>query len=287
MKKLILSAFMVAVATASVNAQDKKTNNGGGYVRLGFGYAFPFAGSTNFMGTPINGNGTEISSNVFSYEVKNASYGAGFTGVIGGGYMFTPNIGVDVAVGVGIAMKKNVYEETSPASINDYTATQTSYAKMPILVMPSLVFSTGHNSVEGYARVGLALPVAGKQVYETEISTMGITALSQTVEIKNKLTLGAVGAVGVKYHISDMLGLWLEVNGLSMNVAAKSGKVTEATALGINVLSEMETYQREIEFSNEYIENNPNQATTQPFQSGPANTPYSNIGVGVGVSLRF
>lgn len=282
---------MVAVAAASVNAQDKKMNNGGGYVRLGFGYAFPFAGSTQFNGTPLNGTGVEntntTSGDYMTYDLKTASFGSGFSGVIGGGYMFNANVGVDLAVGVGIAMKKNVYEETSPASLNDYTATQTSYAKMPILIMPSLVFSTGHNMVEGYARVGLALPVAGKQIIETELSASGIDALTQTVEIKNKFTLGATGAVGVKYHLSDMLGLWLEVNGLSMNLSAKSAETTEFTLLGVNALSELETYERETEFSNEFIENDPNQTATMPFKAGPVSTPFSNIGATIGVSLKF
>jgi opacity protein-like surface antigen len=291
MKKLILSALMVTVATASVNAQGaKNSNNGGGYVRIGVGYTFPFAGNTEFMGNPINGTGVEgtaaVTGDYMTYDVKNASYGAGFNGVIGGGYMFNNNIGIDLAVGVGIAMKKNVYEETSPATINNYSATRTSYAKMPILVMPSLVFSTGTNMVEGYARIGLALPVAGKLIIEDEMTSAGATANS-VIEIKNKISLGATGAVGIKYHVSDMIGLWIEANGLSMNLSAKSGEYTEYSIMGVNVLSQMDIANREIEFSNEYTTNNPNQPTTTPYQSGPLTAPFSNIGVGLGVSFQF
>lgn len=289
MKKLILSTLVMAATASSVFAQDAaKTNNGGGFVRVGLGYSFPFAGTTHFMGTPISGTGMEgtTTPTPITYDLKNASYGAGFNAVIGGGYMFNRNIGIDLSVGLGIAMKKNEYTETSPAAVNDYSYTRTSYAKMPVLVMPALVFSTGHNMLEGYARVGLALPVAGKLVVEEKYTTTG-GSMTSVSEIKNKLSVGAVGAVGVKYHISDMIGLWLEVNGLSMTANAKSGEVTEFTVNGVNELSQLDVVDREVEFSNNYTEGNPNQTATTPFQHGPVTSPFSNIGIGLGVAIHF
>src|ERR1043165_7095180 len=189
MKKVILSTLMMAATASSVFAQDAaKTNNGGAFGRVGLGYAFPKAGSNMMTSTtfgftstgnpypyvtPYNFNGsitegTATGGTTYAHDIKNGSLSAGFGATIAGGYMFTRHIGIEIGVNLGLAMKKYEFVYTSPTSINDYTETTTTYAKMPVLILPSLVFATGNTALEGYARAGFAIPVAGKTIIENE-----------------------------------------------------------------------------------------------------------------------
>lgn len=299
---------MLAVAAANVNGQGTTTakNDGGVYLRVGVGYAFPKGGSnlmtgTSFYtvsgspilsvgGTHFNGNITEGTSSAgatYAYDIQKGSLSAGFGATLAAGYMFNPHIGVELGVGLGIAMKKHEFIYSSPASMGNYTETMTSYAKMPVLVMPSLVFSTGHNQIEGYARVGLALAVAGKTVVEYEFRDNGTNDVLNTMfEMKNKLALGLQGAAGVKYHVSDMIGIYLEATGLAMSLTPKTGEFTEFTINGADELTGLETIEREYEFNNEFT-SNPAPASSNPSQRTVVNTPFSNLGLGLGVTFRF
>jgi outer membrane protein W len=290
MKKIVLSTLVLVACSMTVSAKkrppvkaDPKT-----YVRLGATYDFPLAGGYNFTGTPINGTANEFAGNPepISFNVKKASYSSGAFLTLAGGYMFTRNIGVDVAVSMGLAMTKYKYKEVSPYSVNDYTVTRTSYAERPLFIMPSLVFSTGGGVLEPYGRLGLAISPGSKIVREDFYTTTGG---SQTIvsEIKNKPAIGITGAAGAKYDLGSGFGLWLEVNGLCIAPQASSGEVIEFRANGNSYLSQLTVEQREIEFSTEYTVNSTSAGPGVPTQSGPATAPFNNIGVGLGVSIDF
>lgn len=283
MKKMILSALMIAATAASANAQDtKKTNDGGVYLRLGVGYSFPQAGDY------ISGTQTSTPTS-FTTDMKKGSYGSGFNAALAGGYMFSRNIGVELAVGAGIAPKKYTMEY-SETGTNAGTMTNVTYAKMPIMIMPSLVLSTGHTGVEAYTRIGLAINVAGKLINEFESTDMSVTPndiVTYTEEYTPKLGIGVQGALGVKYHVNDMLGIYVEANGLSMRMDMKKSEVTAMEVNGINTLGLLSINDAQTEYSASYTETNgaPNPST--PWQAGPMSVPFSNIGIGVGVTLKF
>ena len=283
MKKIILSTVVLAIAATTMNAQDKKkTNDGGVYLRVGAGYSLPQAGA--YIG------GTETSTPTsYSVDMTKGSYSSGVNAVLAGGYMFTRNIGVEVAVGAGVAPKKYtmVYDESGSS---DYKSTSTTYAKMPIMVMPSLVISTGHNQLEAYTRVGLAINVAGKFISEHEIvDRSGATDVitTMTEEYTPKLGIGIQGAVGAKYHVNDMFGIYLELNGLSMTSYMKNSEVTAFEVGGVNELGTFTIYDRQTEYSANFTETASSTSASTPYQSTPMSVPFSNLGVGLGITLNF
>jgi outer membrane protein W len=283
MKKIILSTMVLAIAATTVNAQDKKkTNDGGAYLRVGAGYSLPQAGG--YIG------GTETSTATsYSVDMTKGSYSSGVNAVLAGGYMFTRNIGVEVAVGAGVAPTKYTYEYDQTGSGN-YKNTSTTYAKMPIMVMPSLVLSTGHNQLEAYTRVGLAINVAGKFISENEyVDRSGATDVitTTTEEYTPKLGIGIQGAVGVKYHVNDMLGIYLELNGLSMTSYMKNSEITSYEVGGVSGLGTLTIYDRETEYSANFTETAASTSASTPFKSTPMSVPFSNLGVGVGITLKF
>lgn len=273
----------MTVATASINAQDAKKNNDNGvYLRVGVGYSFPQAGDY------ISGTETSTATS-YSSDLKKGSYGSGFNAALAGGYMFSPNIGVELAVGAGIAPKKYTMEYTETGA-NAGTMTNVTYAKMPIMIMPSLVLSTGHTGVEAYTRVGLAINVAGKLINEFEAIDRSNTPdviVTMTEEYTPKLGIGLQGALGVKYHVNDMLGIYVEANGLSMRVDMKKSEVTAFDVNGINTLGLLTINDAQTEYSANYTETSGPANPSTPHQTGPMSVPFSNLGIGVGVTLKF
>lgn len=276
---------MMAVATASVHAQDKKkTNDGGVYLRVGVGYSMPQAGayiSGSEMSTPTS----------YTTDLKKGSYSSGFNAAIAGGYMFNRNIGVELAVGAVPAPKKYTreYDETSSPS-NDYSQTSTTYAKMPIMIMPSLVLSSGNTGVELYTRVGLAIGVAGKLIEENEMTDRSATpndVFKTTTEYTPKIGIGLQGALGIKYHASDMLGIYVELNGLSMTSDMKSSEVTLVEDNGVNTIGLYDINDLQTEYSNNYTETYSSVTASTPAKLNPMSVPFSNLGIGVGVTLKF
>lgn len=273
----------MTVATASVNAQDvKKNNDNGVYLRVGVGYSFPLAGAY------ISGTETITPTN-YSTDMKKGSYSAGFNAALAGGFMFNRNIGVELAVGAGIAPTKYTleYDQTNTG---DYKSTSTSYAKMPIMIMPSVVLSSGNTGLELYSRMGLAINVAGKLVTESEtVDRNGATDLitKWTEEYKPSVGLGVQGALGAKYHVNDMLGIYLEINGLAMTGNMKSSEVTMYEVNGINEIGNLSVYDLKTEYSANFTEANSSISTSTPYKANAMAVPFSNLGIGVGVTLKF
>lgn len=281
MKKTILMSLALACATASF-AQESATKQSGAYLRLGVGYAFPHAGDV-YTGTTSLGTGST------SYDYNKGSFGAGFSGVLAAGYKFTPNIALELGVGVGIAPKKLEDKYSYADNLSTWNSTSSTYAKTPIYLLPAVVISTGNNLLEPYARVGLAVNVGGKLVQERTITgdIGGLTGTNfQKMEYAQRTGIGFQGALGVKYHINDMVGLWAEVAGISQNIYVKSSELTEYTENGVNKLDTKTTLERETNYEFNYTDNgssNPNNPGTQAAFSNA----FSNVGINLGVSFQF
>ena len=274
---------MLAIAASTVNGQDKaKKNDGGLYLRAGVGYAFPQAG--DFL------SGTESNTpTTYTVDLKKGSYSSGFNAALAAGYMFNRNIGVELAVGAGIANKKYTMEYDNTAS-GDYHETVITYAKMPIMIMPSIVLSTGHTELEAYTRVGLAINVSGKIISEYEgVDRSGATddIIKMTEEFKPNLGIGIQGALGVKYHVNNMLGIYLELNGLSMTSYMKSSEITAYEVNGTNELGTLTIRNAQTEYSSEYTETFSSNSASTPFQSPTMTRPFSNLGLGLGVTINL
>lgn len=282
MKKSILMGLALAVTTASF-AQETPQKESGAYLRLGVGYSFAHAGNV-YTGD----NSSSSTSN--SYDFKKGSYGAGFSGVLAAGYKFNRNIALELGVGIGIAPTKLEDKfNYSGGSASNYTVTTAAYAKTPIYLMPAVVISTGNNLLEPYARVGLAVNVGGKLMEEQTITgNIGAVALTtyQETVYTQRTGIGFQGALGLKYHLNDKVGIWAEVAGISQNIYVKSSEITTYTENGANQLDTKTTYERNTDYEFNFTESgNPNMSNpkTMPAYSNA----FSNFGINLGVSFQF
>lgn len=283
MKKTILMGLALACATASFAQETKTTKQSGAYLRLGLGYAFAHAGELY----PSSVTHTGASA---TYDLKKGSMGEGLSGVIAGGYKFNRNIALELGVGVGIAPKKLESTFTTSDPFSTETRVSKIGAKTPIYLMPAVVISTGNTLLEPYARVGLAVNVGGKLLQETDYTSTPVagTPTKESYELTYKLRtgIGFQGALGLKYHINNRVGLWLEAAGISQNIYLKSGELTKATVDGENVLDTYTTSERKTNFEFKYTEvsgtasNEPSTASTVPFS-------FSNFGINLGVAFQF
>ena len=256
-------------------------------MRLGFGYAFPIAGGDaavyNSFLQPISG--TESSDGVTStYNLKKASYAAGLHGNLSIGCMLNQHLGVELGAIAGLAMKKYNFSFTSTQANTPYTDEFTSYARLPLILTPSIVVSTGDKKISAYARVGLAIAIAGKIITgEHYKDTSG--EIATIFEVKNYPSLGFTGAAGARYKLNNSLNLWIEANGLLMNLDPKKGAYTSWVQDGYQVLSQVNTSDTHFEYTHSFSNKigSPNVASKALAFS----TPFSNIGISLGLSMRL
>jgi len=279
MKKIsCIVVILLAIAT-NVVAQ-------GFYLRLGVGYAFSQAGQTNDgNGEPYNGS-LNNSTLLQAYNLKSASFGAGFQGVLGLGYLFSDHVGVQLDAGVGIASKKYTFNDNN-VNINgvasDVSVVQ--QAQSPLILIPSIVLQTGGAPWNIYSRFGLALPLSTKMTQDQIISnapgTGAVEVDDYTFDIKNSFALGFAAAAGVQYKLNDKVSLWGEVSLLSLSVNIKQSDLTGVTANGQSVsLSQVSGPQTVTYSKNASVDST---GTKEPTYSQP----FSNIAINLGVSFKL
>lgn len=289
MKKIITTAFILSAAFSGF-AQ-------GFYFRLGAGYAFPQAGQTMYdspvpyNGFPIGYNGTRNNTTTTeTYNIKGASFSAGFQGSLGLGYMINNNVGIQLDGNIGLSAKKYTFNDenaiinytTGPAASNISTIQQ---AQTPLIMIPALVLQSGGDKVNIYSRFGLALPLSSKitqdQVITSGAGTSSLTVDDFTWSIKSSFSLGFSAAAGLKYNISDKVSIWGEVSILSMTLNTKEQDLNNWTENGQTVPLSNYNGAQQITFSK-----------TATFDSTYSHMPtysqpFSNIGINVGVCFNL
>lgn len=289
MKKSLIVILVVLSAVPSF-AQRRKTTtkfSPSFAMRVGFSYAFPMAGGDAMSYEdhlqPISG--TQSYDGVYNdYSLKKASFSAGFGAVIAPCLMLTEHIGIEVGVGLGISMKKYTLDYTSTNPAGSFTEGFTSYAKLPVVVMPAIVVLSGHTRLSAYARAGLVLPVSGKIVTEGQYADNSNGTQVSVFELKNRFSIGGCGAVGARYKVNNFMGLWLEVNGMAASLKPKTGQYTSIVQNGQQALSYFNVSDVRYEYQNDYSERD-NNNTSAPTRATPFSAPFSNIGISVGVSI--
>lgn len=119
------------------------------YVKAGTGYAFPMPGQKiDQYGYPINTQPIVNPNGYVYYQVKNASFTAGLLAIVGGGYMLSPNLGLELDVNLNAFAPTYTYSPGKGVyiSYNSYLASpsydMSKHANNTLLMMPSLVMQT-------------------------------------------------------------------------------------------------------------------------------------------------
>jgi len=287
MKKIIITALIVSTGFSGF-AQ-------GFYLRLGVGYAVPEAGQTmDGTGTPYNGSlayPTSSANYPQNYNIKNASFSAGFQGMLGLGYMFTDHVGIQLDANAGLSTKKYTFDiqnaNLGTSVYGDYSVIQ--QAKSPFIVSPSLVLQTGGAPWNIYARMGLAVPVSTKitedQVATTGAGTAGYDIQDISYQIKNSFSLGFVAAAGVQYKLNDRVSIFGEVSLLSMSVFIKQSTLTAASQVSASGSQSYAPSSLGVPVVVNYSKKA--SADSAGDQQAAYSQPFSNIGFNFGLVFRL
>jgi hypothetical protein len=198
------------------------------YWRSGLGYAFVLNGLTMNGAQPYDGKMTKYTQRTtyaYTYRVDSeilinrpASFSAGLQGVLGFGYTFNKNVGIQVDASLGIINQQYTYEEYDNMEpyADDQRSTRVLQADHTLIAIPVLVLQTAGERWNFYCRAGIALPCRTviKESYETKIDD--VTKWSG--KMKSSFSIGYSGALGFKCGLNKNADMWVEANIMWMNL---------------------------------------------------------------------
>ena len=275
---------------------------------------------------------------VRSYQTVNGSYGKGLNFSLGLGYNINQylnfEMGVSFLKSATISCQQN-YQLViipSPGLPPSYDPTHNITAVIKtnafgVTLSPSLTVKGAKPGwkIYPYARVGISLPVYGAlnhfidihisdDIYQSSASpdtalagilSRGPYFLGNNTKVRLKtegtVSIGINGAIGVAYNPLPYLTIFAEVNGQYLSTRAKSSKVEQWDADGVNKIPARGTYRTEFLF-HDRLDNNSNNGNFR-LDDGDPNTinydpnkpkddlrpsgPFSNLGFNVGVSFTL
>lgn len=266
MTKVALGCALV-LASTQVNAQN--------YLRLNLGYGTALP--TQILGSEVT---TTSEKNI------KGSYGAGLNVELGFGHMFSDNIGLDLGLAYGSGSKTT---NKGGSGNNTY---ESSFKSTFVRITPAVVLTTGKKGFNTYGRFGLSVPVTGSVVGTSDNTNAGITT-HRVSKTTGKVSLGLVGALGLSYNLNDKISIFGEVEYLGLGINYKKTEVTEYKVAGADMLSNLTTAQKEINYVNELTSSsnngsyNTNVSSSKPSDQLGDVANFSRCAINVGVKFNF
>ena len=274
MKKIRLLSlsmvFMISLFTSHLNGQSA-------FVNLNIGYAGKLS-SSNLEYFQFYNYTTDNNSS--TYEQVKVSLGKGFN--IGGtfGYMFNENIGADLGLTFLIGGKSKAKDEYVGGT-TDYTLS----AKM-VRINPSLIIASGLKGINPYAKFGLIIG-SGSIEFLFEDHDGG-AELNVRTKLNGGLAVGFTAGVGILYELADNMSFFGEISMINMSYSPTKGEIIEASYNGRDVLSDLTTNDKEVEFVNSYTINYLNPPPdSEPDKDLKQQMPFSSLGINLGIRVSF
>ena len=262
------------------------------YVSAGGGYGFSMAPNSSFSATEYTRN-TSSSATVDTYKISNGtgSFGRGLQFGATVGYMFSENIGAELNVGYLLGSKITSTDNELKNNGDTYSSTATASANM-LRLTPALRFSVGKDKLKPYMRVGLVIGVGSK--ISTTFSSNDFHASNGKTDINESemavtggVSMGFAAGVGVKYMFSEKVGIFAELGMISQAWAPSKSVLTKSTTNGVDNLPFLTTSQKETDYSSSYTTTSNIFSPGLPSTALKQYTPFSSVGVNVGVHLSF
>ncbi len=262
LRKISLVFIASLVAFSIANAQ-------GVYVNLGLGYNLNAA--KQVIGT------NQTIGNTPTVENVNGSYGKGFGFGLGLGYLFTENVGAELGFSMLFGSKyKTTYSD-------DQGSTGNGEAKGKIIRITPALKVTGGEKMKPYAKFGLVLGLGAKGEMTYNETGVGYT-LKVTEKYSGGMSMGWMGAFGVDYELSDMLGIFLELNSINQTWAPEKNawSITQTSGNFSESESGNQTYEDKLSGtqSESAIFGVDNQELKEYH-------PFSSFGIHIGAKLAF
>lgn len=264
------------------------------YINVGGGYNLGIANQTllNIANQTLLIN-YESTDNIQKIENVKTSLGKGLNFGLNLGYMFNGNIGIDLQCSYLLG------DETSGEYKDNYTYFNTNYydfgkislKSQMFRVNPSIIIASGFDKLDPYAKFGVILgfgSITLNYLYEEYENNQLQDKEVVKWKMDGGMAFGISSALGLMYHISDLISVYGELNLVGMSYAPKKGVMTEYTINGTDQLPGLTTDDKEIDFVDDitYDYDNP-PSSAEPMKELKFYFPYSSIGLNIGVRFSF
>jgi len=284
MKKLNVSAKKVAlgmfISLFSIAAYSQF------YINVGGGYNLGIANQSLL-------NNYERTNNIVKMENVKTSLGKGLNFGLNLGYMFNGNIGIDLQCSYLLGDETTGESEDNFTffDINYYDFEKISIKSQMFRVNPSIIIASGFDKLDPYARFGVIFGFGSinlnylDEEYENNILENKVI---EKWKYNGGMAFGISSALGLMYHISDLISVYGELDLVGMSYAPIKGVMTEYTVNGADKLPNLTTDDKEIDFVDDitYDYNNP-PSSAEPSKELKNYLPYSSIGLNIGVRFSF
>lgn len=272
MKKGLLLGVLLLGAGA-VSAQNL-------YVGLQAGYGIGTPGDMLGQTTVVSSNGDQTTTAIYG------SLGGGINIGLNAGYMLSEHFGAELGFSYLMGSSVTSTDFSTTAGKTTLTAKSTQ-----VRIAPSLIVTTGGDFAV-YGKGGLVLPISGSTVSEYRDDT-GLLSIERDYESKGATSLGFQGAIGVNYNLSDNLSLFGELGAVNLRIKSGTRTMTRSMAGGVDVLSSMETYDKETVYVDELNPSsnnssyNSNASDSQAKEELAGTTNFNAMVISVGVKYNF
>ncbi len=268
MKAIKKSFILLIVSVATIGI----TNAQGVYVNLGLGY------NLNAAKQVVGNNGTRNTiANSSTMENVTGSYGKGFGFGLGLGYLFTENVGAEAAFSMVFGSKyKTTYSD-------DQGSTGNGEVKGRIMRITPALKVTGGEKLKPYAKFGLVIGMGAKGEVTYNETGVGYT-LKVTEKYSGGTSIGWMGAFGVDFELSDMLGIFLELNSFNQTWAPEKNEWSISQTSGNFSESESGTQTFVDKLSGTQSQSTIFGIDNQELKDY---NPFSSFGIHVGAKLAF
>lgn len=284
MKKLNVSAKKIAllmfISLFSIAAYSQF------YINVGGGYNLGIA-TQSLLANYESTNDIEKIENVKTSLGKGLNFGLNL------GYMFNGNIGIDLQCSYLLGDETTGESEDNFTffDINYYDFEKISIKSQMFRVNPSIIIASGFEKLDPYAKFGVILgfgSITLNYLYEEYENNQLQDKEVVKWKMDGGMAFGISSALGLMYHISDLISVYGELNLVGMSYAPKKGVMTEYTINGTDQLPGLTTDDKEIDFVDDitYDYDNP-PSSAEPMKELKFYFPYSSIGLNIGVRFSF
>jgi hypothetical protein len=235
----------------------------------------------------------ESTDNIQKIENVKTSLGKGLDFGLNLGYMFNGNIGIDLQCSylLGDETTGEFKDNYTFFSSNYYDYEKISIKSQMFRVNPSIIIASGFDKLDPYAKFGVILgfgSITLNYLYEEYENNQLEDKEVVKWKMDGGMAFGISSALGLMYHISDLISVYGELNLVGMSYAPKKGVMTEYTINGTDQLPGLSTDDKEIDFVDDitYDYDNP-PSSAEPMKELKFYFPYSSIGLNIGVRFSF
>lgn len=273
MKKIIL-LFSALLLAGTIFAQQKA------YLSLGVGA----------------GLGTARTYDLYNgLKVHPVGLGKGLDFNLRGGYFVGQAIAIELGVGYRMGLNTKVDLEEEMDAYQSYGGSGTLKFKSDMLyLVPAVVISPDFESkTRPYARLGVLIGIMPSMTTKMDITTTSypydaLAATDNTVatiKYSGGVAFGGSFALGCDFNLSDLLAIYAEIYYDALSYAPTKGEFKKCELNGKDVLPDMTTYDKEVEFVKDLTGFVPKDS--EPDQQLKKSYPLNSLGLNIGLKIKL